>query len=197
MRYCTIYGGYGYGSRLVHVEMVDDKICDTYEEAFDLMIREINRDARSHIRDFKGEIRDQGTILKEAYRISIYKNNGQFLMKDGSADLRYKIVEIPDKKVTLKEYLDSNKDIECDLAGNRDLQATFIWEDIELTEEGYKKFKPIMDCEVDLAYEDSGYVEVLVGDDPNDELTDMLDEFALSVAGYCSNSDYDKWFKEL
>ena len=96
--------------------------------------------------------------------------------------------------MTLIELLSTGKDFDCELFGSYDTRASFVWDDdISLTDEGYKHFQPIMDCPITCL--SNGNIEVLVGNDPDDRLSEMVDDFVLSVAGYCPSSSYDKWFK--
>lgn len=94
----------------------------------------------------------------------------------------------------LMELLNEKRDIECELFGAFDTQCTFIWDNIKLTYEGEKYFKDILECEYKVL--PNGNIELLVGDDPNLKLSKLVDEFVLSVAGFCSNSDYERWFEE-
>ncbi len=97
--------------------------------------------------------------------------------------------------MTLKELLDTRKDFDCELFGDFEATATFVWENMELTEEGYKEFQPIMDCQIE--YLSNGNIQVLVGEDSDERLSTMVDDFVLASAGYCSCANYDKWFREL
>lgn len=97
-------------------------------------------------------------------------------------------------KMTLKQLLNTGKELDCELFGNFETRASLVWDDdISLTDEGYKHFQPIMDCPITCL--SNGDIQVLVGDDLDDRLSEMVDDFVLSVAGYCPSSSYDKWFK--
>lgn len=97
-------------------------------------------------------------------------------------------------KMTLKQLLNTGKELNCELFGNFETRASLVWDDdISLTDEGYKHFQPIMDCPITCL--SNGDIQVLVGDDLDDRLSEMVDDFVLSVAGYCPSSSYDKWFK--
>ena len=65
---------------------------------------------------------------------------------------------------------------------------------LALTDDGRKEFKDILDLEVII---DDEYPEacVLLSDKPNYEhLHRVLKDFLYSAAGYCSDSDWNKWF---
>lgn len=71
----------------------------------------------------------------------------------------------------------------------------------ELTEEGYAHFAEILEYEVEI--DTSGTIETAVikidGDDGNGwkKRLRKAKEFFYSAAGYCADSDYQKWFKEM
>lgn len=195
MRYCVVYGGYGDGDPYLSVEMLNDKFYKTQEEAFNAMIDMINADLSAYDDDFSNIVTGIGHFENDDYCVGVERNRGYIYISDHYLDYQYKIFEIPDPAPTLKEYLDTHKSLECELFGAFECDATFVWEDLELTEEGYQNFKPIMDCEIKV--HENGNIEVLVGDDPEDKLSKMVNHFVLSTAGYCSVSNYDEWFKEL
>lgn len=59
---------------------------------------------------------------------------------------------------------------------------------LELTEEGKKKFADALEYDVTL-YEDIAVVHI------GDKRLRPVKEFFESAAGYCSVSDWDRWFK--
>lgn len=192
MRYCVAYGGYGDGDPYLSVEVLNDKFYKTHEEAFNAMIYAINADLCIYNENLQNIATGIGHFEDDGYCVEINNREGSIDV-DGCFEYLYKIFEIPDPAPTLKEYLDTHKSLECELFGAFECDATFVWEDLELTEEGYQQFKPIMDCEIKV-YE-NGNIEVLVGEDPEDKLSKMVNHFVLSTAGYCSVSNYDEWFK--
>lgn len=65
---------------------------------------------------------------------------------------------------------------------------------IELTEEGMKKFGDLLDYKVNLnKRKDWEWAVVEVS---TEKEVNRLCELFESLAGYCSESDYDKWFKD-
>jgi hypothetical protein len=62
----------------------------------------------------------------------------------------------------------------------------------ELTEEGERHFAEVLDCDCEIT-EDQSYVIVSVGDSL--PLNRKVRIFFNSMAGYCSCSNWDKWFK--
>ena len=69
-----------------------------------------------------------------------------------------------------------------------------------LTEEGKEHFEEVLDYEVELHNDGRYLVGIVKIDDPEDEVwesrLEKAKEFFESAAGYCSCSDYDRWFKE-
>ena len=71
-----------------------------------------------------------------------------------------------------------------------------------LTDEGEKEFADIMDYEVEINPCSYGGLPaaIILIDDPDDAVWEKRLEraklFFESAAGYCSCSDYDRWFKE-
>ena len=68
-----------------------------------------------------------------------------------------------------------------------------------LTEEGQKKFAEVMEYECEILKNPVGYSVCIikVDDDPNVPWTEKLykaKEFFLSIAGYCDDDDFNKWF---
>lgn len=70
---------------------------------------------------------------------------------------------------------------------------------MELTEEGARKFADVMEYSIEIIKDQIGYdvCIITVDDDPNIRWRDKLNrakEFLYSIAGYCADTDYDKWF---
>lgn len=68
---------------------------------------------------------------------------------------------------------------------------------IKLTKEGKKKFADVLEYDIDVRK--SFLADVAVIDIDYDDWKDRLKkakEFFYSVAGYCSEENYDKWFIE-
>ena len=59
----------------------------------------------------------------------------------------------------------------------------------KLTEEGLKQFSDVLDLRVEL-YPDICFIDV----EDSQEKLDKASKFFWSIAGYCSQSDWDKWF---
>lgn len=70
----------------------------------------------------------------------------------------------------------------------------------ELTEEGMKHFAEVLEYEIDI--DTTGDFDTAVvhvdGDDGNGwkKRLRKAEEFFYSAAGYCADTDYQKWFKE-
>ena len=68
---------------------------------------------------------------------------------------------------------------------------------IKLTKEGKKKFADVLEYDIDVRK--SFLADIAVIDIDYDDWKDRLKkakEFFYSVAGYCSEENYDKWFIE-
>ena len=70
-----------------------------------------------------------------------------------------------------------------------------------LTEEGEEHFGDILELEVEMFHTDYWYLNLLVDD--HDEESDAWEirlnkafDLFNAAAGYCSDSNYDKWFKD-
>lgn len=61
---------------------------------------------------------------------------------------------------------------------------------LELTEDGAKEFTDVLPRECEF------YPDVVVLHADNDKEVERLRDFFYSAAGYCSEKDYEKWFKE-
>lgn len=69
----------------------------------------------------------------------------------------------------------------------------------ELTDEGQEKFGEVMEYECEILHDPMGYdvCIITVDDDPNIPWRDKLykvKEFFYSIAGYCADTDFNKWF---
>lgn len=90
--------------------------------------------------------------------------------------------------ITVKEFL--AKEIDVDVYDDYDERIWIAFcGPIDLTEEGLKKFGEVLDTKVDF-YGDCATLHV----EDDVKRLNKLDELFLSLAGYCLNSDYDKWF---
>ena len=69
-------------------------------------------------------------------------------------------------------------------------------EEFSLTEEGKKEFADALALEVEWTEGDSdAVVKIPEGSESEMErLAELARRFVLSMAGYCSEKDYDKWF---
>jgi hypothetical protein len=70
---------------------------------------------------------------------------------------------------------------------------------MKLTKEGEEKFSEVMEYECEILHDPMGYdvCIITVDDDPNIPWKQKLrkaKEFFLSIAGYCGEDEYDKWF---
>ena len=70
---------------------------------------------------------------------------------------------------------------------------------MELTEDGAKEFADVLEYNIEIVKDPIGYdvCIITVDDDPNTKWRDKLNrakEFLYSIAGYCADTDFDKWF---
>ena len=92
-------------------------------------------------------------------------------------------------------------DVDIDIYDNvtQELDIGFVGP-IELTEEGKKKFKEVLEYEVTL-YEDEKWASIKCNDQESEIkwLTKFKNaqEFFYCCAGYCSCDNFDKWFKKV
>lgn len=99
----------------------------------------------------------------------------------------------------LKEY--NNMDIEM-VIGNVDMPCTFSWcGDIEFTEYCMEKYGSILNSEIEIITEEvnsSGvyrYTDLIVKDESISYITG--EQFSYAYAGYISEQEYDKLFKDV
>lgn len=91
-------------------------------------------------------------------------------------------------------------DVDIDIEDNvcQEIGLAFVGP-IELTEEGKKYFKDVLEYNVTL-YEREEWASVKCNDQEPEikwlEKFKKTFEFFKACAGYCSVTDYDKWFKE-
>lgn len=104
----------------------------------------------------------------------------------------------PCGKMTIRDLIKYRVDI--DIYNNvTDEESICLCCPLELTSEGEKKWENVLDYSVDVTC-DRGYysAECICDDDPNikwEIKAKKLNQFLYSVAGYCSDEDYNKWFK--
>lgn len=70
---------------------------------------------------------------------------------------------------------------------------------LELTEAGHKEFDDVLDYDIRMISDSYGglpRVVVLVDGDNFEHKLNRAEKFFYSAAGYCSNDDFEKWFKE-
>ena len=106
-----------------------------------------------------------------------------------------KVPEVPKGRMTIRELMEYEIDI--DIANNvTDSLGCCLVCPMKLTEEGEREWGDVLDYVVDV-YGDDNYAECIVDDDPHikwQTKNRRLESFLLSAAGYCSETDYDKWF---
>lgn len=104
------------------------------------------------------------------------------------------------ERITVAELLKMEVDIDVYDDYTEELGIAFCGP-VELTEEGQKYFEPVLNLNVAMVmdytgYTDYGVVEIDELDNPEEAL-DMLCKLFNGLAGYCSDSLYKLWFKEV
>lgn len=101
------------------------------------------------------------------------------------------------KTMTIREFMTSNMDIDVYDNVCEELGIAFC-PPMYLTEEGIQEFGNLLDSKIEVC-EDACSAVVIVDDDPNWNWEDKLlamKRFFYSMAGYCEDTDYNRWFKE-
>lgn len=99
------------------------------------------------------------------------------------------------KKMKVKELL--NREIDIDVVDNvcEELYIAFCGP-VKLTEEGKEQFKSILDIDVEF----DGSIAVIDVESTGDQWESVLrsvKKFFQAAAGYCSVTNYDKWFRTV
>ena len=90
--------------------------------------------------------------------------------------------------------LDIDIDVYDDICD--ELEIAFVGP-AQLTDEGYAEFKDVLEAEV-LMNEIDGYCVVICDDVPEwHKKLKLVTRLFHSLAGYCSEKDYDRWFKDV
>ena len=88
------------------------------------------------------------------------------------------------------------QDIDLDMYDDYDERcACALCCPLELTEMGERQFKDVLDMDVTINNDDIDVLSGLVHTETDKE-ADALRDFVVSAAGYCSDSEYQAWFKE-
>ena len=100
------------------------------------------------------------------------------------------------RKMTIRELI--KYDIDIDVYNNiTDDEALCLCCPMELTKKGEEQWHDVLDYVVDVSFEDK-FAVCICDDDPNikwQTKKKRLSNFLWSAAGYCSDKDYDTWFK--
>ena len=95
------------------------------------------------------------------------------------------------EKMTVREFLtkcEEDVDVCTDVIDHGEVAYCPV---ILLTDDGEKEWSDILDLNVDVNYR----WNVAVVECPTEELDDRAWDFFMSIAGYCSDSNWEKWFK--
>ena len=98
----------------------------------------------------------------------------------------------------LKDLLPMEIDIDCYDNVCEEIGIAYCGP-MELTEDGAKEFADVMEYKCEIVHDPIGYdvCIITVDDDPNMKWRDKLNrakEFLYSIAGYCADTDFNKWF---
>lgn len=122
-------------------------------------------------------------------------------LEDGNEiELKQVVQEPPCGKMTIRDLIKYRVDI--DIYNNvTDEDSICLCCPLELTSEGEKKWGDVLDYSVNVTCDNDYYsAECTCDDDPNikwEIKAKKLNQFLYSTAGYCSDEDYNKWFKEI
>ena len=96
------------------------------------------------------------------------------------------------QKYTLYDFL-LNGSYSCEVAGEIDPQCSFEWDEgDEITEEGYEEFKNVLECPAEML--SNGNISLDTSHDETGELDYEICRFVDSLAGYCPDDDWHRWF---
>lgn len=104
------------------------------------------------------------------------------------------------EEITVRDFIKIEEDIDVYDNVCEELGIAFCGP-MELTEQGLEKFKEVLNYKITI-YRDPYSGDCAVLDiDSDDEKTwkkklKKASEFFYSLAGYCSEENYEKWFKE-
>ena len=98
-------------------------------------------------------------------------------------------------KMKVKEFI--KQDIDIDVYDNvcEELGVAFCGP-MYLTKEGKKRFSDVLEFDIDIDFEnDVAIVDVDGDDDVWEKQLEEAETFFNAMAGYCSVTDYGKWFE--
>lgn len=115
-------------------------------------------------------------------------------------EYRAKLMASPDVRRydTLREYLTKGGDRDIDVCGEvYDFACAVCCLPIIITEEGEKRWGKVLDCPIVVCNKTAFGVilDTEIVDKDEDSEIGETGRFLVSLAGYCSETDYDKWFK--
>lgn len=96
---------------------------------------------------------------------------------------------LDNKEMTFGEYLDSQEWIDTEIIiGGCEMEASFVWDgDNTFTEYGKELYKPILQAKFTIT---EHYIEVFCDNE------NLGNDFVMTIAGYTSDSRYNKIIKE-
>lgn len=100
------------------------------------------------------------------------------------------MARLEERNRTFFDLLQSEAEMDCEIiVGNCDMPATFVWgEDFFVSDYGYEKFKTLLDAKFNIL--PNGNIEILCND------WKLGEAFIQASAGYISQKEYDKIFKQ-
>lgn len=98
--------------------------------------------------------------------------------------------------MTVKDFI--RKDIDIDVRDDYDERCWIAFcGPCKLTECGKQEFYRAMDVNVHIDTNGFGGLPIAILEVDNEEDAQACKELFFSLAGYCGDSDYDKWFVEV
>lgn len=101
--------------------------------------------------------------------------------------------------MNFEEFLENDVEFDGDIiTDNYEPEASFVWysDSIEMTNACKNQFANILALPVELRDDELLYLDTSASDVADEELEEMLNEFVCAVAGFVSESEYERLFLE-
>lgn len=95
-------------------------------------------------------------------------------------------------KLTVKDFLGMEIDVDVYDDYDERIGIAFVGP-VKLTDEGKEEFGPVLNTTIELYNSDMAVLEV----NDDEKVLEKLSTLFYGAAGYCSTTNYDKWFVEV